>query len=149
MGAFDPLAGAPLFTGGVSPSLEEDPCPLLGNGPYPHRSCSSLGSVGSVTGEKAICDPRVDGRQSGSQVESSNFLKNSAKRRFRGKAHGSIRIQEGEPNKNKDLGRLLPLENLLKSVWGQHLGQQFTDFALGPPCPIRAGRQCGHFEGFC
>ena len=25
MGAFDPLAGAPLFTADVSPSLEEDP----------------------------------------------------------------------------------------------------------------------------
>jgi hypothetical protein len=27
MGAFDPLAGAPLFTAGVSPSLEEHRCP--------------------------------------------------------------------------------------------------------------------------
>ena len=77
--------------------LLKRPLPSARQRPYPHRSRSSLGSVGSVTGEKAICEPRVDGRQSGSQVESSNVLKNSAKSRFRSKAHGSIRIQEGEP----------------------------------------------------
>ena len=51
MGAFDPLAGAPLLTGGVSPSLEEDRCPLLGNG---HTAPFMLiaGFRSSVTGEK-------------------------------------------------------------------------------------------------
>jgi hypothetical protein len=50
-----------------------------------------------------------------------------------------------EPIKNKSLAADLNPKPKPKN----HSGQQFTAFALRPPCPIRAGRQCGHFEGLC
>ena len=66
------------------------------------------------------------------ETKFQEILQNPPKMGFRSTAHGSIRIQEGEPNKNKDLVARRPRQTFPKFVPWQHPWQQMQISNVSP-----------------